>query len=153
MKKKLSSLLILFLLYSCAHTTPIDYQPIDDNLKVANVQLSMNEQQVIDSLKSEYHEENCILGKELIFDKLGIDIVFDTKDHHIVRLITKNKDSVLYGAVIGERVEDLSNVLLARGYVAEDNSKYKFIKDDFRITILSSDGNKITGFMIDVLEK
>lgn len=150
---KIVSSVLLVILFACSKSNTPDYQIIDDNLKVDNIELSMNETQVLNTIKAKYTEESCVLGKELIFKDLDLDIVFDLTNQHIKRLITKNKSSSLYGMKINDPVTSLSDILLKEGYVSDAGSKYKYLKDDFRITILSLDGIKISGFMIDVLDE
>lgn len=157
-KKKGFGLLLLVLclvMGGCAKKSDVNYEMIAGELNVVNVDFTAEKDEILDKLKDEEFEEpcGCTLENEYVYAKIKLTLVFDTGTNQIKSLTTNNKTSTFYGVKIGANVVDLKTILLEAGYQKEKNSNVKFIKDRFRVTILSIDGTTISGYKIEVLAK
>lgn len=149
-KKILLGVFIVFFSIACSKTESKTIQEINNNIKISDVKLNMSKEAAFKILGSDYKEENCILGKEYDYsNKINIVVA---SDNLVLRLITYNKDSEVYGIKIGSNYQLLVDILLKNGYKSENNSKYNYVKDDVRVTIQSFKGEIIDGYVLDVIK-
>lgn len=146
---KIAVIGLLVLLTGCAAQPSIDPQ-VNSKIDVLGIQLNMSEAQ-LDQLASPKPEKAmCIYGYEYNYTDRKINIGFSARTNKIRRISTKNSDHSILGIVPGISLDDAFRQIGDLGYVNDGTSKYRFIKDNLILSIISMNGVLADGVIIEI---
>lgn len=159
-KNKLNAFLLLFvlmlsvfLLAGCNSSPKLSEtaQNINSNLSISGIQLAMEEKAVFELIGDNFEKSPCIIGYEYAYDDLNLNLGIDIDTLCVKRITFKNPLYSVYSMPIGIKCSEGGKILSANGFVNDGESKYKFIKEDTRVTMVSIDGEVADGFVVELI--
>lgn len=146
-------MLNLFLLSGCRSGPQLSEtaKNVNSNISVSEMQLGMSEKSVIDLLGDDFEKSPCIIGYEYDYSDLNLNLGIDVDKMRLKRITFKNPDYSIYSMTVGTKCKEVTQILVENGFVNDGESKFKFVKEDVRITMLSMDGEEINGFTVEFI--
>lgn len=126
-------------------------ETINNNVSIAGMQLGMKEKSVLDLIGTNFEKSPCIIGYEYEYSDLNLNLGIDIDNMSVKRITFNNPDYTVYSIPIGIKCAEGGKILSANGFVNDGESKFKFVKEDVRITMLSMDGETINGFTVEFI--
>lgn len=144
------SLIIILSLTSCRNKNSkfID-EEVNPQINAFSVKLNMEESKVLDILGSKGEKANCVYGYEYEYTDKKINVGFDSNSNMVRRVTIKNPDNSIYGINAGVMLEDAYNIIEQNGFEKTEN-KYKFIKENIILSIISMKGTNADGVIIEI---
>lgn len=124
---------------------------INSNIDISGVQLGMEEKSVIKLLGEDFEKSPCIIGYEYAYSDPDINIGIDIDAMCVKRISSRNPECTVYSMPVGIKCTEGAEVLYENGFENDGDSKFKFVREDVRITMLSADGEAADGFTVELI--
>ncbi|WP_028829712.1 hypothetical protein [Proteocatella sphenisci] len=143
----------IFLLSGCNSGPELSEtaETINSNVSIAGMQLGMKEKSVLDLIGANFEKSPCIIGYEYEYSDLNLNLGIDIDKMSVKRITFKNPEYTVYSMQIGIKCTEGAKILSEHGFVNDGESKFKFVKEDIRITMLSMNGETINGFTLEFI--
>lgn len=146
-------MLCMLLLNGCSSGPEISETAaeINNNINISGIQLGMDEKSVIELLGEDFEKSPCIIGYEYAYSDLDLNLGIEIDSMRVKRITSRNPESTVYSMPVGIKCTDGANILYDNGFENDGESKFKFTKEDVRITLLSADGETADGFTTEII--
>jgi len=144
-------LLMLFMAAGCTGTdSSFIKKEVNPQINVLGVQLFMDESKVHETVGSKGEKAMCVYGYEYNYEDQRINIGFNSQTQQVRRVTTRNPDTSIYGIKPGAELSKAYDTIASNGYTREEDSKYRFHKENIILSITSMKGTHADGLTIEI---
>jgi len=143
-------IMVTFLTGCRSSTDSFITEEVNPNIDVLGIKLDMPESKVHESAGSKGEKAMCVYGYEYEYADKHINIGFKSDKGTVRRITTKNPDTSIYGIMPGTDLLNAYNQIEANGFTKNNNSNYKFYKNNIIITIISMKDTLADGINIEM---
>lgn len=140
--------LIFFALFvgGCAKN---QHAEINKLFKGVDVSLGMSDKDAVAKL-GEGEVSPCVAGYERNYPRASLNVGFNQETQTVRRITLKNAQYSWGTIHVGDSIQKASNYLSSIGFRAEQNSRVKFIKEGYRVTLTSFRGEKVDEIVVEI---
>ena len=146
-------MLCILLLNGCSSGSEISEtaEEVNSNIDISGIQLEMDEKAVIELLGEDFEKSPCIIGYEYAYSDPDVNLGIDIDAMCVKRITSRSPECTVYSIPVGIKCTEGSEILYDNGFENDGDSKFKFVREDVRITMLSADGEAVDGFTVELI--
>lgn len=123
---------------------------VNPKVDVMGVKLYMEEEEVEKAVGVKGEKAMCINGYEYGYIEENLNIGFNIDTDEVRRITTKNPETSIYGMHPGISLEKAYEIIESEGFEKYQDDKYKFVKEDIILSIISMKGSLADGISIEI---
>lgn len=126
-------------------------EEVNSNIGISDIQLGMEEKAVIELLGEDFEKSPCIIGYEYAYSDPDINLGIDIDAMCVKRITSRSPECTVYSIPVGIKCTEGAEILYENDFENDGDSKFKFVREDVRITMLSAGGEAADGFTVELI--
>lgn len=140
----------LILLTGCEKSDSFIENEVNPQINVFEIKLNMPESKLHELITPKPEKVQCINGYEFEYTDKKINIGINSQTAEVRRVTTKNPQTSIYGITPGVALEKAYEAISTSGFVEDNDSKYKFRKENVILSVISMKGTHADGIEIEI---